>query len=317
MEARTVRRLVLGGALAVVAVVAVVVGVTVLTGADPTSPAPAPTSELPVPRDGAVAVKIDNVAAARPQTGLSDADIVFVEPVEGGLTRLLAVYTGTMPARVGPVRSARLTDVELLAQFGTPVLAYSGASRRVLPSLRAANLVNASPAEVPDAFARDPGRRSPHNLFLRPERLPEPAAPPAQDVLAFGPAPAGGAAASRYEVRYGAASFAFAWTGRGWSVAMDGSQVTSTESGAVSAATVVHQRVEVEVGRSAVDAAGNPSPLARTIGQGEATVLRDGKRFEARWSRQAPEEPTRFTTADGAPLPLAPGPVWVLLVPAA
>ena len=75
-----------------------------------------------------LAVKIDNTPSARPRIGLNKADIVYVEPVEGGLTRLLAVFSSRMPPEVGPVRSARESDVDLLANYGRVALAYSGGS---------------------------------------------------------------------------------------------------------------------------------------------------------------------------------------------
>src|SRR5436309_2495511 len=79
------------------------------------------------------AVKIDNIAAARPPTGLTSADLVYVLPVEGGLSRIMAVVSSRVPAVIGPVRSAREDDLELLAQFGRPAFAYSGATPHLLP----------------------------------------------------------------------------------------------------------------------------------------------------------------------------------------
>jgi hypothetical protein len=71
-------------------------------------------------------VKIDDTATARPQLGISSADIVYVEQVEGGLTRLLAVFGSTLPAQVGPLRSVRASDTQILAQYGPVGLAFSG-----------------------------------------------------------------------------------------------------------------------------------------------------------------------------------------------
>ena len=75
-----------------------------------------------------LAVKIDNTSAARPRIGLDAADVVYVEPVEGGLTRLLAVFSRKQPAEVGPVRSGRESDVDLVANYGRVALAFSGSS---------------------------------------------------------------------------------------------------------------------------------------------------------------------------------------------
>ena len=80
-----------------------------------------------------VVVKIDNIVQARPPTGLASADIVYLLPVEGGLSRIFAVFSSRFPAIIGPVRSAREDDLELLRQFGRPGFAYSGAAPHLLP----------------------------------------------------------------------------------------------------------------------------------------------------------------------------------------
>ena len=87
-------------------------------------------------------VKIDDTTAARPQAGLEDADLVYIEQVESGLTRLAAVFSSKIPAIIGPVRSARISDIEILEQFGRVAFAYSGAQKKLLPVIAAANLEN-------------------------------------------------------------------------------------------------------------------------------------------------------------------------------
>jgi hypothetical protein len=265
-----------------------------------------------------VAVKIDNVADARPQTGVGSADVVYVEPVEGGLTRLVAVYAGRAPGVVGPVRSARRTDIQLLAQYGRPVLAYSGAAPELLPSLRRADLVNATPERTRRAFRRSGARPAPHNTYVHPANLPRGAHGPAQSPLAIGAAPGGGRPTARQDVGYRAASYAFTWSARArrWLVSLDGRPLVSTESGRVAAATVVIQRVKLTSRERIEDARGAVSPVATTVGHGPAFVLRDGRRFTGTWTRPALRAPTRFHTVAGLDLPLARGPIWILLVPA-
>src|SRR6516225_7952617 len=93
-----------------------------------------PFTGEPVPSlNRVLAVKIDNIVHARPQTGLTRADIVYVLPVEGGLSRVLAIFSSHYPRVIGPVRSAREDDLELLRQFGRPAFAYSGATATLLP----------------------------------------------------------------------------------------------------------------------------------------------------------------------------------------
>ena len=87
------------------------------------SPSPVATTSPLSGRKGGVGtpivvVKYDNTPAAQPHRGLTSADLVYVEPVEWGLTRIAAVFSTRVPAVVGPVRSARISDIDLMAQFG-------------------------------------------------------------------------------------------------------------------------------------------------------------------------------------------------------
>ncbi|MEM7014129.1 MAG: DUF3048 domain-containing protein, partial [Verrucomicrobiota bacterium] len=79
-----------------------------------------------------LAVKISNSPPSfvRPQSGLNDADIVFEHITEGNLTRFTLIVYGDDPEKVGPIRSARLVDVELPAMYDA-ALVYSGASTGV------------------------------------------------------------------------------------------------------------------------------------------------------------------------------------------
>ncbi|GDY29714.1 DUF3048 domain-containing protein [Gandjariella thermophila] len=281
------------------------------TGTPTTTPPPPPPAQPPVR-----VIKIDNVAPARPHTGLAGADVIYVEPVEGGLTRIAAVFGTRLPPVVGPVRSARESDLELLPEYGRPTLGYSGAAPPLLPMIQAASVVNASPAQVPNAYFRDNRRPTPHNLYVHPADLPLGTGAPRQ-VLQFGPAPPGGVPTADQHVQYQAASYDFHWAPPGqWLVTMDGSPFVSTEAGRLAASTVVIQRVATHNSPYVEDALGNVSPVAQTVGQGAATVLRDGQAFPATWSRPGPQDPTSYTTPGGQPLPLAPGQVWILLVPA-
>lgn len=263
-----------------------------------------------------LAVKIDNVGAARPQTGIDDADIVYAEQVEGGLSRLMAVFGSRVPAVVGPVRSARETDLELLRQFDRPTLAYSGAQGRLQPLIDAAPLRAMPPGKAGGAYFRGGGKPAPHNLYLRPAKLGHPVAGNAGTAAGYRFAarvPDGGRAATAHTVRFPSASFSFNWSsekGR-WLVSMDGRPATTADGKRLAAATVVVQYVEVQAS-AFHDKLGNTSPLSRTVGSGTALVLRNGRSYDARWNRAASSGGTTFTTADGAPLAFAPGPVWVV-----
>ena len=117
-------------------------------------------------------VKLDDTVAARPQIGLDRADVVYIEQVEGGLTRLAAVFSSEIPQLIGPVRSARITDLEILAQYGTVVFAYSGAQKKLLPVIAEANLINlGAQRQSPKIYSTDPLRRSPTAMMLQAQDL--------------------------------------------------------------------------------------------------------------------------------------------------
>ncbi|MDT0446848.1 DUF3048 domain-containing protein [Streptomyces sp. DSM 41886] len=259
-----------------------------------------------------LAVKIDNAPQARPHTGLGEADLVYVEQVEAGLSRLVAVYASRLPDRVGPVRSARESDLELLRQFGEPALAYSGVQSRLRETVDDAPLFPVSPDAAPDAYRRDEARAAPHNLYVRPAAVLDaaPGASTADDIgFTFGAPPEeGGEEAASHRVAYPNAAFDFTWSAdrETWEVAMDG-----TPAPGVAPATVVVQEVTVRESEYH-DYLGNFTPYTETVGSGEAVVLRDGRAFAAEWERPSERSGTEFTTPDGSPLNFAPGQVWVV-----
>lgn len=262
-----------------------------------------------------LAVKIDNARDARPQTGLDAADVVYAEQVEGGLSRLMAVYATRLPESVGPVRSARESDLELLRQFDRPVLAFSGAQGKLLPLIDRAPLEAVTPESASGAYVRGTVRPAPHNLYLRPGRLMDD--PPGEAALTtgfrFGPPPADGKPEDEVTVRHPAARFTFTWSGARdrWLVSMDGAPALTADGGRLAPATVVVQYVTVR--RSVFrDLLGNNTPYTETVGSGEATVLRGGRVYEARWDRPAAQDGTAFTTEEGERMNFAPGQVWVV-----
>lgn len=310
--------------LAVASVVGAVLGTVLLvrhaaegqSSAQP-PPSPSPTQETRPPADPlppALAVKIDNTDGGH--TGLGPADAIYVEPVEAGLTRLVAVYWNERPAVVGPVRSIRQTDVELLAQFEGPVLANSGSASALRPHVEDSDIRSISPEAAPGAFHRDMTRPVPHNLFARGDQLP--ATDNVEEHFDTGEAPDGGDSAGEYRVSYEAAFFGFRWSEQDerWLVTLNGSPLSSAEYGQLDADTVAVQRVPTETGLGITDARGNLSPFARTVGEGSATVLRDGRVYEGSWSRETAEQPTTFSTESGETIPFGDGRVWILVVPA-
>jgi Protein of unknown function (DUF3048) N-terminal domain/Protein of unknown function (DUF3048) C-terminal domain len=321
------RRNLVIGAAAVAAVGLAAALVAVLPGRG-TAPAPgsagatrlySPFTGEPVEALGPVlAVKIDNLAPARPQTGLTGADIVYVLPVEGGLSRFLAVFSSPFPPVIGPVRSAREDDLELLRQFGRPAFAYSGAQPQLLPVVEKARTVDLYSGRVGGYF-RDPRRVAPHNLYARTRQLlaEAPGASKARDIgFRFGPAPSGGRATTSFSVSYPAARFMFRWsaTAGRWLVWMDGAPAKAAEGGQLSAPTVVIQYTKVRTSRFLEE--GARPPYAASTGAGTGVVLRGGQAYAVRWSRPDADGGTTFTTASGQAMTFARGPVWVVLAAA-
>jgi hypothetical protein len=305
-------------------VIAVVIGVVIWSTRGGAPPAPAasaaparaaaasPLTGEPGSAGAAVlAVKVDNSPQGRPWTGVADADVVYVEPVEGGVTRLLAVFASHLPPSVGPVRSFRESDIDLLAAYGRPALAFSGNAPELDRLVASGPVVPVSPDQVARAYRRGPGE-APHNLYGDPTTLVGAArgvAAPRDVGFRFGAAPPGGRPAPDVTETVGSTVVALHAAGGRWTVAFGGAPAVTANG----PATVVVQRVPVRT--SAIhDVAGAPSPTAVTVGQGPVDVLRDGKRWAGTWSRATPGDPTRFTGVDGTPLTFAPGPVWVLLV---
>ena len=315
-------------ASAVAAAAVVVVGILVLSSeaTPPGKTKPPATAGVPLasPFTGervpalnpVLAVKIDNIAEARPPTGLTGADLVYLLPVEGGLSRILAVFSAHSPPVIGPVRSAREDDLELLRQFGRPAFAYSGAQSQLVPVVRSARIVDLSNA---DGYFRDPNRYAPHNLYAHTQQLLAQAAgaSKAADIgFRFGAPPGGGRVTSAVTVGYPAASFTFRWsaTAGRWLVTMDGTPATAAEGGQLSAATVVIQYTKVRTSRFLEQ--GQRPPYAESTGTGTGVVLRDGKAYDIRWSRPDADGGTTFTTSSGQPMTFARGQVWIVLTTA-
>ncbi|HVT70271.1 MAG TPA: DUF3048 domain-containing protein, partial [Trebonia sp.] len=286
--------------------------------APPRGPLLDPFTGKPVKAPGAVlAVKIDNIVNARPQTGLQSADLIYVIPVEGGLTRFMAVFSSHFPPVIGPVRSARQSDLDLLAQFGRPAFAWSGATPHLVPFVQRAPIVDLYANQVGGYF-RDPGRVAPYNLYASTEDLLAEAhgASKARDIgFRFGAEPAGGTAAASYSVKFPAASCTFSWSARDrrWLASIDGAPAMATEGGQLGGSTVIIQYTQITTSR--FEEYGGRPPYAKSTGSGKAVVLRDGREYTVRWSRPSLQAGTTYTLPDGRRMLFAPGQTWVVLAP--
>jgi hypothetical protein len=286
-----------------------------------TTPPPSPTTTGPTPLVGGpvLAVKIDNTPAARPRIGLDQADVVYVEPVEGGLTRLLVIFSRHLPPEVGPVRSGRESDVSLLANYGPVALAYSGSSAYTAQYLRRGKQVNLSFDQNPRGYHRDHSRPAPYNVIGNTRELLARAGgsvPPKDVGFRYGPAVPGGSHGTSVTTAWPSSRVSLVWSParKQYLVTTDGRADRSPQGRQYGAGTVVVQYVATHASGNR-DVNGVPTPVVTLVGTGNAVVLRDGRAWHATWSRQGETAPTVFT-AGGQRLTFAPsGPVWVLLVP--
>ncbi|MDQ1620037.1 MAG: hypothetical protein QOE19_2606 [Actinomycetota bacterium] len=291
------------------------------SSATPTPPPPLQPSLLSGrmgKADGPVyAVKIDNTAKAHPQVGVTKADVVYVEQVEGGVTRLAAVYSSEYPRLVGPVRSGRISDIELLSQYGTVGLIYSGSQDRLLPKLQRADLKLVSFDANPLGYTRVSGRPMPYDVIGTFSALRERAgevSTPTRVGYTFGAAPLGGRPATDVSVRYPFARLDAAWSAakQRWLLSMDGVPDRAAEGGQLGPTTLVVQYADVHPSPYH-DVNGVNTPMTETVGQGKALIFRDGQVYDGTWSRTSARQPTSYTMA-GVPAVFAPGQVWVALI---
>jgi len=264
-----------------------------------------------------LAVKIDNIVDARPQTGLQAADLVYVIPVEGGLTRFMAVFSSHVPAVVGPVRSAREDDLNVLRQFGRPAFAWSGAAPHLVPFIERARIADLY-ANLVGGYYRVSSRAAPHNLYADPRVLLSEArrVSKARDIgFRFGPLQAGGKAVRSYSVSYPAASYTFSWSAKAgrWLLWMDGAPAMATEGGQLGGTNVIIQYTVIRTSRF-IEYGSRP-PYAQSLGSGEAIVLRNGRAFHVRWYRRSPDSGTTFILGSGKRMLLARGQTWIVLAP--
>ena len=291
---------------------------TPATSTPPPPPEPSLLSgRMGKPDQPVMAVKVDNTTKAHPQIGLSKADVVYIEQVEGGVTRLAAVYSSQYPKFVGPVRSARITDIELLKQYGTVGLAYSGSQNRLADNLRRAPLGLVSFDANRTGYTRSGSRPAPYDVIGTFDQLVKRAGKvdtPTRVGYAFGDPPAGGKPAKAFTARYPMARVSGTWApkqGR-WLLSMDGAPAMAAEGGRLSATTFVVQFATV-TGSGYFDVNGVETPLTKTVGRGRALFFRDGQVYEGAWERARTADPTSYTIA-GQQAVLAPGQIWVALI---
>ena len=303
---------------------------TTAAPATTTTAAPPPFPLTGLPSDPArlgrqaLVVKIENHPAARPQSGLDAADVVYEEQVEGGLTRFIAVFQSRDADVVGPVRSVRPSDGEIVWPL-KPLFAYAGGTARIVPILHKAPVVDVGVDAAPDAYYRRAGRQMPHNLYSSTQALYRAAKTPgAGPVPLFtysdpklAAVPAGSSPASHLTVAVGDQLTNYDWdaTAHTWKRSHDAAPHTVDSGAQIAPTNVIVQFVQYKASVGDTDAAKSQVFTINAVGQGDAWVLSQGRIVKGHWSKPAPESVTAFTDAAGIPMSVAPGSTWVELVP--
>lgn len=295
------------------------VGMVACGGAGTTSPRATPAAQ-PAP----ALVQVENLPAARPQAGLGAADIVYEYVTEGGISRFSAIFLRPPAVQVGPIRSARLVTIRL-AQHYAAVLVYSGASTYVEQQIGQAGIVYFNETKANGDLFRTSTRVPPHNLYTNGAHL--------SDLLTHANAAthtwtlwvrtahpsATGKAVASFQVPISGFE-APIWT---FDAALGEYTRREPDTGAfidvdtgrpVAAATVIVQQVVITTAPEVEDVSGAHGVEQNVDSGGAAQVFTDGREYDATWS-QPSSGPPGFVLADGKPAPIAPGPVWIELVP--
>ena len=266
-----------------------------------------------------VAAKIDNTFPGS-AWGVGAADVVYVEMVEGNLSRLIALFHTELPGEVGPVRSVRTTDPDVLTAYGQPALLFSGGAGGPLDNFAASGLVNASPEVIGGAYWRSSAAREPYNLHADVAKVASQLggiSTPRSPGFTFADDTA--ALAGQRDVSRVSAAFAnpisFRWTDNAWTYVRRGDVQTDGATGApFPFQNLLVQRTTAQRDGT-VDSAGSPSYKSASTGSGSFTLYRDGKAVDGTWSRPDAASPTSYLDASGNPVSFRTGKTWVVLAP--
>ena len=301
---------------------------TTTTTVDPGPPAPLtglPVADDTIAKRPALILKIDNSdgdtcdGTARPQIGLNSADIVIEELVEG-ITRFMAIFQSNIPETVGPIRSARSSDVDLLTAFNKPMFGWSGNNSNVGAELAHIknNFVNVGYDSTWSSryFRETKGRCAPHNLFASPKELYDAAGDALTPNPPFTFRPAGqslpadvGLSTEGVKLTMGyPVQFKWNATTKKWERSQKGTPHVDADGNVIAVENLV-------VLMTTYKTSSTPgSPQAVSVGKGRALVYTDGKVVEGQWTRPFPESPWSLTVGDDTkPLDLTPGRSWIYL----
>ena len=273
---------------------------------------------LPGSNGKVLAVKFDDTVYAHPQEGIEYADVVFVTQVEAGLTRVMGIYSSNYPEILGPVRSARISDIDILAQFGKVGFLYSGSQSKLRPVLSASNIVNLSAERNPPSiYFNDPERTAPYAMMVKPNLLLEKASE-VELVKAVGWKHGVRATTAKKilsaTIRWPNAVYKATWnkSERRFVLDHDKKPNLAASGEQLGSPMMVIQIATIRPSEYG-DKFGGVTPKTTVTGTGTGYLLRNGSVTKAIWERATPEAPTTWTLEDGTDAFFQRGQVWIFL----
>ena len=256
----------------------------------------------------ALAVKVGKNTEARPQAGITQADIVYEEIVEGQVTRYMGIFNSQVPARIGPVRSVRGMDPNISLNWGG-IFAYSGGTPANESKIKdTKGVLSLNETSSRDAMKRDPSRGAPNNLYVQTATMftkgGKPV-PPKPQFTYSKKVPITDEISTKFEIGFGA-GFACTWvydsTTNKYLRFYGTKPVVDDEGTQVSVSNVVVQTIVY------------PSESeGLTTGTGKVQIFRDGKVITGTWERPSSANPAEFKDSNGKVIALTPGQTWVEL----
>ena len=293
--------------------------------------ATSPLTGLPIPPERAtlpiLAVMVENAPLARPQSGLSKADIVYEATVEGGITRFMALYQSEEADVVGPVRSARTYFAEIVREYDA-WYAHVGGNADALVLISKYKLNNLDQFRISKPFWRDAQRQRErgfeHSVYADTNKLREYVSVEATSFLPWTFTPEAEA-----KDRGVAGSFVVPFSTPTYDAMWDYSPASNTFKRVLAghvAFTDAKNGEQIEVKNVIIQyvnmepmpnpARGDEGALnMELIGSGSGILLRDGKSIPLTWKKTKTGERTQYSDASGNPLAFAPGKIWVELAP--
>jgi hypothetical protein len=290
------------------------------------APTPTPTQLIPGATYSAPAiVQVENLDAARPESGLSSANIVYEYSAEGGIGRFSVIYFSTPKGAVGPVRSARLISPVLVNIYGGS-LVYSGSSVYVYHRMVSEHTPRFDETDAGHDMFRISSRYAPHNLYTDGGRIDDMVRRSNRPAVSYAlwarntTAPGGRVAATFTAPISPSERPVYTWRpDLGGYVRTEpdtGLFVDADTNAAVVAPTVVVMQVPARINPDDIENGCCTAGWEYTLnGTGPAEVFTGGSEWDATWSQGATGVP-KLTLASGAAAPVAPGLVWICVVPA-